>query len=233
MRAASHIDFRTAVKMSQQASACSGYPMLTPLPTNTSQDFSKRYSYPITTGKDLPVYTPTLDASSFPGSGCLTPDTPGSIGYQESLSIGELTEQWIAESWSDDALARVGLGFGEDMTSMLPNELWSTPEQQHVATNSQMPWYQSSFTNSPQPISTESASHARTMPSLSISECSVDDFNNSGVFHEDWANCQHFTTQFDMTDMVADTPFMHVLDTTPNTVAPVWEDVFMSGSAPY
>jgi hypothetical protein len=206
--------------------------MLTPLPTNTSHDFGKRYSYPLTTDQDLPGYTPTLDASSFPGSGYLTPDTPGSIGYQESLSIDELTEQWIAESWSDDALANVGLGFSEDMTSMLPNELWSNPGHQHTTANTLMPWYQSSFTNSPQPKSTESTSHARIMPSLSISECSVDDFNNSGVFHEDWANCQNSTSQFVMTDMAACVPFMHVLDTAPNT-APVWEDVFMPGPAPY
>jgi hypothetical protein len=232
MRAASHIDFRTAVKMSQQASACSGYPMLTPLPSYTSQNVGKRYSYPITTEQDLSGYTPTLDASSFPGSGCLTPDTPGSIGYQEPLSIVELTEQWISESWSDDALTNVGLGFGEDITSMLPNELWSNPEQQHSATDTQMPWYQSSFTGSPQPMPSETMAHARTMPSLSISECSVNDFNNSGVFHEDWANCQNSTPQFDMADMSTCAPFMQALDTAPNS-APVWEDVFMPGSAPY
>jgi hypothetical protein len=233
MRAASHIDFRTAVKMSQQASACSGFPMLTPLPTYNSQISDECYSYTSNADQDLPGYSRNVEPNSFALSGRLTPETPESLVYHEPLSIGDMADQWMApESWSEDSLASVGLGFGGDMTAMLPTELWPSPEQTHSASLSQASWYPSSLSESPQHMSSEPVPDARSVPSLSISECSAEDFNNSGAFHEDWANCQQTTPQFDMTDMTTSAPYAHALNTIPSTT-PSWEDVYMSGSVRY
>jgi hypothetical protein len=232
MRAASHIDFRTAVKMSQQASACSGFPTLTPLPTYASQVLDQCNPYPNNNDQDMSGYISGMD-NDCPNSGRLTPQTPESLVYHEPLAVGGMTDAWMAsQSWSDDLITSVGLGFESDMTGPLPAELWSTPEHAHSAPIAQLPWVQSALSVSPQSIASELLPYPRGAPSLSMSECSVEDFNSSGAFHEDWADYQHATTQFEIANMVTSAPFMHDLRPIPST-APVWEDVFMPGPAPY
>jgi hypothetical protein len=236
MRAASHIDFRTAVKMSQQASACSGFPSLTPLPTYGSQVVDECCSYPANTDQDIPGYTSGMEANGMPISGRLTPQTPEATVYHEPVAMGDMADTWMITSpCSHDPLASFGLGFEDDMTGLLPTELWSNPGQAHSAPITQIPWVQSSLSVSPQSMTSDSILYSREAPSLSISECSVEDFNNYGVFHEDWADCQPTTTQFDITEMtnlVTSAPFMHDFRSVPS-IAPIWEDVFMPGSAPY
>jgi hypothetical protein len=233
MRAASHIDFRTAVKMSQQASTCSGLPMLTPLPTYTSQIMDECYSYPSPPGQDMTAYTPPLECNGMTTPGRLTPQTPESGSYREPLAIGEMSGAWmVSQTWSDDSLVPIGLGLEGDMTTMLPSELWPTHEYAHSTPIAQIPWVQPSLSASPQSMASDIMSHIKPAPSFSMSECPMDDFNSSGAFPEDWTNCQATTTQFNMSGMVISSPFMHGLHPISSTL-PVWEDVFMPGSAPY
>lgn len=233
MRAASHIDFRTAVKMSQQATACSGFPMLTPLPTYASQVVDECYTFPNQTDPDTTGYTSGVESNGMPTSGHLTPQTPESLVYHEPLAVGDMTNAWMtSQPWSDDSLISAGLGFEGDMTELLPAELWSTPEHAHSAPIAQLPWVQPSLSVSPQSIASDLVPHSSGAPSLPISDCSVEEFNRPGVFHEDWANYQPTTTQFDMANLVTSAPFMHDLRSVPS-IAPVWEDVFMPDSAPY
>jgi hypothetical protein len=233
MRPASHIDFRTAVKMSQQASVCSGFPMLTPLPTYDSQIVDECYSYSSPPSQDMAAYTPPMECNGMSTSGRLTPQTPESTSYHEPLAIGDMSSVWMtSQAWSDDSLGPIGLGLQGDITALLPSELWSTHEYAHSAPVPQMPWMQTSLSTSPQPMASDIMSHIGTAPSLSIGECSVNDFHSSGAFPEDWTICQPTTTQFDMTSMVASAPFLCSLHSDSSTV-PVWEDVFMPGSAPY
>jgi hypothetical protein len=236
MRAASHIDFRTAVKMSQQASACSGYPSLTPLPTYASQVVDECYSYPANIDQEIPGYTSGIETGSMPISGRLTPQTPESTVYHEPVAMGDMADSWMmTQPYSDDSLASIGLGFENDMTGLLAAELWSNPGHVRSAPITQIPWVQSSLSGSPRSMTSDSILYSREAPSLSISECSVEDFNSSGVFHEDWADCQPTATHYDitnMTNMVTSAPFMHDFQSVPST-APIWEDVFMPGSAPY
>jgi hypothetical protein len=233
LRAASHIDFRTAVKMSQQASNISGFPMLTPLPTYNTQIIDECYSYSSSPDQNLTGFTPNMDSSHFPTSGRLTPQTPEPITYHEPMSMVGLPDQWInVQPWSDDTLVSVGLGFDGDMTTMLPTELWSAPETAQTAPVAQLAWPHPSLSMSPQSISSELVPHPSAVPPLSISECSADDYNTSGVYHENWAHCQPTASQIDMANMVTSAPFMHDLRTI-SSAAPVWEDVFMPGAAPY
>jgi hypothetical protein len=233
MRAASQIDFRTAVKMSQQASACSSLPTLTPLPTYASQVVDECYSYQKNTDQDMTGYTSSMESNGLPTSGCLTPQTPESLIYHEPLTIGEMTDTWmVAQPWLDDSLASVGLGFQSDIGELLPAELWSTSERTQSAPIAQLPWVQSFLSFSPQSIASDLLSHSRGAPSLSFSECSVEDFNSSGVFHEDWANHQPTTNQFNIANTVVSAPFMHGLLPVSATTH-VWEDVFIPGSATY
>jgi hypothetical protein len=233
MRAASHIDFRTAVKMSQQASACSGFPVLTPLPTYTGQIVDECYSYSGSPGRNLVGFSAATDPTGLSMSGRLTPQTPESLVYHEPLAVGDLSDQWAqSQPWIDDSLMSVGLSLDSDMAAPVPVELWSRPEHSNTAPITQMSWNQASVSVSPQLMSDEVVPNAGAVPSLSISECSVDDFNNSGTFHEDWALCQPTTTQLGMAGIVTSVPFMHDLRSM-SSAAPVWEDVFMPGHPPY
>lgn len=233
MRAASHIDFRTAVKMSQQASASASLSMLTPLPTYSSQVVDGCYSFPSHPEQDLTGYASGIDSDGMPTSGSLTPQTPESIVYHEPLTIGDMSDTWMAsQSWSDDSLASVGLGFDGDMTALLPAELWSNNGQAHSAPLTQMPWPHPSLSLSPQSMSSDFAPNVNTAPSLSLSDCSVDDFGNPTSLREDWTACEPVTNQFDMVNMVTSASFMHNYQPVA-CPAPIWEDVFMPGSAPY
>jgi hypothetical protein len=233
LRTASHIDFRTAVKMSQQAAACSGFPMLTPLPTYNSQIVDECYSYSSPPDQDMAAYTPTMECSGMPNSGRLTPQTPESDLYHEPLAIADMSGTWMAsQSWSDESLAPIGLGFQGDLTVLLPSDLWPTHDYSHSAPITQMPWVQTPLSASPHSMASDIMSHIGTAPSLSISECSIDEFNNAGSFPNDWTSCQPTPTQFNMTPMGTSEPYMHSLHLNSSTV-PVWEDIFMSGSAPY
>jgi hypothetical protein len=151
MRAASHIDFRTAVKMSQQASACSGFPSLTPLPTYASQVVDECYSYPANPDRDIPGYTSDMETNGMPISGRFTPQTPDSIVNHEPLAMDDIAEAWMmTQPCADDSLASIGLGFENDMTGLLPAELWSQAGHAHSAPITQIPWAQSSLSVSPQ-----------------------------------------------------------------------------------
>src|SRR5690348_7059048 len=75
MRAPSHIDFRTAVKMSQQAAIMSGVSELTPLPTYQNQIVDECYSYTPTPEPEL-RYTPEIEQDGFPFPRGATPQTP-------------------------------------------------------------------------------------------------------------------------------------------------------------
>lgn len=219
--------------MSQQASACAGHPTLTPLPTYTSQVVDECYLYPTNTDQDISGYTSGTESNCMLTSGRLTPQTPESVAYHEPLAVGDMTDAWIlAQPWSDDSLVSVALGFEDDMTGLLPAETWSNSEHAHSPPIAQLPWVQSSLSVSPQSMTSDLTPYSREASALSLSECSVEDFNSSGVFHEDWADCQPTMTQYDMPNMVTSAPFMHDFRSISST-APIWEDVFMPGSAPY
>jgi hypothetical protein len=223
------------MKMSQQVSDCAGFPILTPLPTYTSQTNECCYAYPISPDQSLSEYVPAPELNNCPVSGRLTPQTPEPLIYHDPLSIGDVASQWAdSQQCSDDPFGSTGLIYDVDNTSMLPIELWSAPEHAHprAAPMTQMNWHQSSLFSSPQITSHELVPHATAVPSLSVSGCSMQDLNHSGNLLEDWSTCHPVTAQLELGGLLASTPFMHNLGSS-STGAPMWEDVFMRGSASY
>lgn len=217
--ASSHFDFRTPTKMNHQASVCAGYPTLTPLPTFASQTSDTCYAYPIYSETNFNNMTPILEPNAFPISGRLSPQTPESLAYHEPVSIHEVSDPWeVSQAWGNAAMGTMGLEFDADVTigTTLPMQLWSTPDHS-------IDWHQCSLSASPQVMSHELVPDVRVVPSLSISECSVADFSSASNFQENWAHCQPITTQLEMEDMVAPSPFVQGLGPNPT---PVWEDVF-------
>lgn len=226
-----HFDFRPAPKMNRQASVCAGFPTLTPLPTYTSQTGDSCYAYPVCPDTDLPDMTSIMESTTFPISGRLTPQTPESLVYHEPLSIHEFSDQWDASQiWAEHSLGYTGLEFHSDVATMLPMQLWSASEHTHGASLAHINWHQSSLSASPHVLSHEMVPHLGIVPALSISECSVEDFNSASNFQDTWANCQPITTQLEMGDLVAPSPFVQGTEPSVNSV---WEDVFMHGSARY
>lgn len=233
MRAASNIDFRTAVKMSQQVAASSALPMLTPLPTFTSQVVDECYTFSNDGNQTCSVYTPPMDSNCITNCGQLTPQTPETLPYHEPLTLEDMSDPWTTpQLWSDDALAAIDLGYNPDMIALLPSDVWTSPEHTHSAPIAQMPWTQSTLSLSPQSMISDLAPHSRLTPSLSMSDCSAESYDSSGTFQDDWVNCATSTNQYAMTNMASSAPFMSDFRTIARA-APVWEDVFMPGAAPY
>lgn len=234
MRAASHIDFRTAVKMNQQASAISGYPLLTPLPTYASQVVDECYSYSSSPDKNFDGFTQRMETNAISNSGRLTPQTPEPTIYHEPLSMSESMDHYMtSRPWPDDVMASVGLGFEPDMTTVLSTEMWSAPRPENMMPMAHMSWKPSALSVSPLEIlGNDLGSHTRVIPSLTTSECSVEDFNTSGPGQDDWIIYQPIATFMDMASLATSAPFMHDPETIPG-LAPTWEDIFIPNASSF
>lgn len=235
MRAPSHIDFRTAVKMSQQAAIISGVPKLTPLPTYQSQIVDECYSYTPSPEPEL-RYTPDIGQDGFPFSRGATPQTPlDPFGYDEPLPSVDSLEYLDGQSWSRDSLVPAGLGF-DDMDMSMADDSWTTPEPCGMAQANmfaQSLEMQGSFDA---PLHADwSAFHILaqddSVPALKAVSNSLD----SGiVMQSEWTQPppSRHDVFVDMGNMITSAPYAPKMQTTPSN-APVWEDVFMPSSIPY
>lgn len=210
--------------------------MLTPLPTYSSQIIDECYSYSDGSDQNMNGLMPSMDSNSYPSSGPLTPQTPEAHLHHEPIAVGDLSEQWMtSQPYSDNTLESAGLGLEAEMTTMLPTGLWLGPDAARSAPLPQMSWPHPSLSASPQRMSAEVVPHIRAVPSLSISECSVEDLSAASAFSQDmgqWSGCPPGTTPIDGSITATTAPYMHNLRIVSST-APVWEDVFMPGPAPY
>jgi hypothetical protein len=236
MRAASHIDFRTAVKMSQQqTSAISGYPTLTPLPTYQSQVVDECYSYTSSPDPSMGSFTPNMDDHSFPISRGMTPQTPELLAYHEPFAMDDPLDQYsLSQAWSDDNLMPIGLGFDTQMPNGLPLDMWSTPEPDVIPQMNQANlWAQQSLLSPPPQFSRETTPHTKVLPSLSANDCSVDDFGSSRVVQDDWSSCHsNAGGHINMNNLITSAPYVPNMKSIPSN-APLWEDVYMATPAPY
>ncbi|KAF1937365.1 hypothetical protein EJ02DRAFT_469769 [Clathrospora elynae] len=235
MRAASHIDFRTAVKMSQEDSGLSGYPVLTPLPTYALQIVDECYSYSSSPEQNTAGFTQAMESSNYSTNGRRSPQTPESSIYHEPLSMREELEYMTSQSWSNEALMSIELGFDPNIPAMLPTDIWPAPESEGLESLMQMAhmtWPQPAYSVSPQHIPADLTSHTRAVPSLSTSECSVEDFDTSDASQEEWLIYQPTATNMNLASLVTSAPFMHNINSVPNH-APVWADIFIPGASTY
>lgn len=239
MRAPSHIDFRTAVKMSQQAAVMSGVPKLTPLPTYHSQSVDECCSYNASPEPDLCRFTPDIEQDGFPFSRDATPQTPADVfGFPEPLPVVEGLDYFACQPWSGDGLVRVGLGFSD---LKMPVEDWmtATPEPEEMA-QANMYAQNTDFTSSMQTYGTIELSSgvAEDWPSFqgaahdnseSINHATID----SGIVMQgEWAQPLPGNTYVDMANMLTSAPYVPKMQAIPHN-APVWQDVFMPSAIPY
>ncbi|KAF1923293.1 uncharacterized protein M421DRAFT_9803 [Didymella exigua CBS 183.55] len=238
MRAPSHIDFRTAVKMSQQTAIISGVPKLMPLPSYQSQIIDECYSYIPSPEPEL-RYTPDIEQDGFPCSRGGTPQTPiDTFGFNDPFPFIENLEYLDGQPWSGDGLVPVGLGF-EDMQMLMPDDSWTTPEPGQVAQANmfaQNPEMQDSFDTSLDTLSADWS--VFRMPTQDDSVPPSKDVNtglDSGIVMQgEWTQPPppRQDTFVDMGNLITSAPYVPKMQVIPGH-APVWEDVFMPSSTSY
>lgn len=248
MRAPSHIDFRTAVKMSQQAAAMSGVPKLTPLPTYHSQIVDECYSYTPSPEPDL-RYTPEIEQDAFAFSRGGTPQTPPEpFGCSDPLPAIDDISYLDCQPWSGDNLVPVGLGF-VDMDMSMASDSWMTPTPepedmtrvtslfaQHTSsshnTSAFDPSIQPAWSTFPLPPSQQQQHHHQQQDSSPESKA-LDLIDSGIVMQAEWpAQPVRQDLFVDMGNMITSAPYVPKMQSIPGS-APVWEDVFMPSSIPY
>lgn len=224
IHAASHLDFLDTAKANDEASICAGFPTLTPLPTYTSQIIESCRTYPPSPDANLPDMAYGLEGTTFPVTGCLTPQTPESLVHLGQPLIREFSEHWDAsQTWTEDSFAHTRLEFDPNkMTTMLPMQLWSAPDFIQGPPVVHMDWHQASLSASPHTLSYDSIPHAATVPSLSASERYVENFTGRSSLPDTWASFQSLTTQLEMVNMVSPMHFEQGLEP---SATPAWGDL--------
>lgn len=222
MRAPSHIDFRTAVKMSKQAAFISGAPKLTPLPTYHTQIVDDCYSYTPSPEPDL-RFTPDIEQDNFPLSRGATPQTPSEpFTYNEPLPLID-TDYLDPQPWTGESLAPVGLGFA-DFDSLPQDNMWMTPTPEpEEMTQANL------FAQAPMVADYGASWPVFQVPVHEDAECEGEGALDSGIVMQgEWVPQSAFV---DMGSMVtaAYVPRIQGLA----SAMPVWEDVFMASSIPY
>lgn len=237
VRSASHMDFHTAVKLGQRPDFAT-MSMLTPLQTYTPQIIDECYSYSSSPEQNMGAFPHQMDRSATSHSGRLTPQTPDSFIYNEPVSVMDPFDQYMHHPWSDNGQMPVGLGFEEDMPGMMPRDemrLWTTPEPETVTTSmSHLSNFEPSLCGSPASINTWSnpslsvsppqLPHTRPVPALSISECSIQDYDSPNVTQEEWSGY--------MGKPITSAPYYDSIKTLPNSPH-VWDENMLARSAAF
>ena len=253
MRAPSHIDFRTAVKMSQQAAIMSGVPKLTPLPTYQSQIVDECWDYTPSPEPEL-RFTPEMEQDGFPFSRGATPQTPSDpFGCHEPLPILDGMDYLDCQPWSNEGLVPVGLGFA-GMDTAIATDTWMTPttpepedmvQANMFAQSSDFPsatQMQGSFDGSLSTVREDWCGFQTSMPDELVTDANANANANakvmegsmdSGIVMQgEWLHGQSSHGYVDMSNMVTSAPYVPKMQGIPNN-APMWEDVFMPSSVVY
>lgn len=241
MRAPSHIDFRTAVKMSQKAAITPTVPKPTPLSTYQTHIVDECYLRNSTPELDL-RFTPEIEQDGYFFSRGATPQTPvESFYYNDLVPTVAGSDYPDCQLWSGDESVDVGLGFADTGSWMTPTpELEETSHANLFAQNidfSSLSQSKGMFDLSPDnmtknwpsflPDNVNSAN--KPDPPLSLIDSSLD----SGIAMQgEWNQPQPQDAYINMGNMFTSAPYVPKMQTISSNV-PVWEDVFMSSSLPY
>ena len=238
MRAPSSIDFRTAVKMQQQAATMSGVPKLTPLPTYHNQVVDECYAYTPSPEPDL-RFTPEIEQDGFPFSRGGTPQTPQQpFGCPDPLNAGEDLSYLHCPPWAGENLVPVGLGFVDMDMSMGCDGSWMTPTPEPEEMARANLYAQSAHNAFDAALAaTPWSAFPQQQGSMSPEDKALDAIDSGIVMQGEWsprpAQQQRQDVFVDMGNMVTSAPYVPKMQGLSGSSAPVWEDVFMPSSLPY
>ena len=171
-------------------------------------------------------------------SRAMTPQTPDSFAYHEPLAINDPFDSYMSnKAWSDDGSIPIGLGFESDMPGMLTSDMWATPEPEGTtpmglcnSPASMNVWPHSSMSVSPPQMPLGMPPHSKAVPSLSISECSVEDFNSPRGVQGEWTSFQPNASQI-MGKPNVSGAFIEDVKAYPKAPQPIWEDIIVPRGA--
>jgi hypothetical protein len=233
MRSVSQMDFHTAAKLAQQPTNFSNFNMLTPLPTYTSQIIDECYGYSSSPETNMSAFPQSMEKSnSFMNSGrSMTPQTPDSFAYHEPLTVTDSFDYMNTQAWSDDGTIPIGLGFDNEISNLPLGDIWSTPEPETMtpmnACNSPAAmnmWAHPALSVSPPQLPLGMPPHSKSVPALSISECSTEDFNSPNHVQEEWTGFQHNAGRTMGKPNVSGSYMENMM---PKAPQPIWEDLIM------
>lgn len=248
MRAPSHIDFRTAVKMTQQAAIISGVPKLQPLPTYHSQISDACYSYSSSPEPDLSRFTPETESDGFALSRGATPQTPSDLfGHPEPLPGVDGLDYFDCQPWAAEGLVPVGLGFaGLDIAVQDWMTPTPTPEPEEMARANFFAenhhhhhlslGYQVHDPLGASNTATHDWAFGTPPPDHNGADSSpfIDASLDSGIVMQcEWSHSQPQpqNTYVDM-GLITSAPYVPKMQSVMGS-APVWEDVFVPGGVAY
>ncbi|KAF2004610.1 hypothetical protein P154DRAFT_35117 [Amniculicola lignicola CBS 123094] len=232
VRAVSHMDMATMAKL-QQRPDYTGMPMLTPLPTFSPQIIDECYPFSSSPEQQMGAFANPMEKSSYLASGRLTPQTPESFIYSEPLAMNDGFDYMNAQPW-DNGQMPVGLGFESDIPGMMPVEpdmrMWSSPDLDGGVA-AMVPMSQSmcdspesfnAWSNSSLSVSPPQLPHTRAVPSLSLSDCSAQDYDSPNAVQEEWAKLNGTMNKSSVSTM-----YFNDMKVMQHHAAPLWEDVII------
>lgn len=232
MRAVSGMDFHTAAKMAQPNSF-NNFNMMGPLQGYTPQIIDECYSYSSSPEQNMTPFSQPMEKNGFLASTrSMTPQTPDSFAFNEPINVTDSFDYMSNQAWSDDGSIPIGLGFEGDMGGMLPGDMWATPEPETTTpmglcdSPSTMNMWHPSMSVSPPQMPMGMPPHSKAVPALSISECSVEDFNSPNNVQEEWAHFQSNAGQM-MGKPNVSGAFMEDMKAFPKAPQPIWEDIIV------
>ncbi|KAF2870802.1 hypothetical protein BDV95DRAFT_68687 [Massariosphaeria phaeospora] len=243
VRAVTHMDIHHAAKMGHPHANFTGFNMLTPLQTYSPQIIEDCYStYSSSPEQHMTAFSHPMETkNNYITSGRLTPQTPEPFSYHEPLPIMDSFEYMHPTTWSEDGHTPIGLGFESDIPGMMPSDMWTTPEPEGSATPmghmrayespagdspaSMNVWQQPSLSASP-PLEVQ-----RGVPSLSVSECSTQDFESPNIVQNEWQNYRPNPNHMVMGKSNTSTIYYDDVKTIQKSGQ--WEDVLISRSSTF
>ncbi|KAF2193221.1 hypothetical protein K469DRAFT_730124 [Zopfia rhizophila CBS 207.26] len=248
-RSLSQMDMSTAQKMGHRRPELTGMPMLTPLPTFNPQIIDECYSDYGSPEPSMGVFPHQMEKNGYNASGRLTPQTPDSFTYSEPLSVVDPFDQYLnSQVWSSDEVQMpIGLGFENEIPGMMQNEadmrtMWSTPDLDGNSTPVQhMRTFESPVCESPASfnvwphhsvsVSPPQPPHTKAVPSLSVSECSVQDFDSTAAFQDEWPSFRCNPVEMNLAKPSTSTAYLEGLRAIPKN-SNVWEENILTRMSP-
>jgi hypothetical protein len=214
-----YIDTGSIAKSSHKDLRLSGYPMLTPLPSQGSQVSNDCYAYVESPEYDSNFFVRPVDTNNYLNLGAISPQTPGPVILYEPASVVNDPDCYLyPESWSSEVHMSNEVGFGVNGTTVLP-EMWATPDSMAITSATQIPCPLSDLSNLQRHTMDESTSHISGIPSTNQyqSRNALDPVRPEWTFYS--------PTVTDMA-VVPSAPFMYDFNSATN-YAPVWELPFI------
>lgn len=215
----SYIGTESMSKHSRKDLRLSGYPMLTPLPSQGSQVSNDCYAYMGSAEYNPNIFVRPVDTNNYLNLGATSPQTPGPVMLYEPVSVVNDPDCYLhPESWSRELHMSNDLRFEVNGTTVLP-ETWAIPDSTTILSTMQIPCPLSDISNSSRYMLDGPASHVTGIASPVQYQFrnALDPVTPEWTFYGPAVSDVAVTTS---------APFMYDLNSASN-YAPVWEVPFI------